>query len=329
MVIERVLTLSTARNAAQEAFLRVQLLKADHGELYDAVADLTLPNDADALCNGVNVGQFLDAFHAGEPWQDEARAYGCLLYRALFGADATLATEWARACELAKTEQTGLRLEIRIDQGEAANPSAHWGRWPLALIPFELLHDGKRFIFRRHNWRSLRTVRNQSTRVPRERADASLPRVLLGCANVCDFNGQLLLPADDFNAHTKAFAQLQASGRAQCLPVLTHATQQQLRDSLRSDKPDMLIWVGHGTSRGSELILHNAAHPNYPQDSGEAVSANDFATLARLGELDLAFLWSCHGAGTQQALDMGVAEALLDPDQGNLMAVLAPNASCS
>lgn len=43
----------------------------------------------------------------------------------------------------------------------------------------------------------------------------------------------------------------------------------------------------------------------------------------RGGEVDLALLWSCHGAGGFGALEAGVAEALLDPQIGNVAAVLA------
>lgn len=328
MAIQRVLTLTPTSNSAGEPFLQAQLLLADQGELFDEVGDIRLPQDKDVLSADMTVAQFLREFHAGKAdcLQETAKAYGRKLYQSMFATDSALGKEWGRACNLAQKD--GLRLEIRIDQRDADGEPVRWGCWPLAMIPFELLHDGKGFLFRRLHWRSVRTLRNQPVRAPRTRVRADVAgnapaRVLLGCANVRELDGTARLPQDDFQAHANAVAQLGHNGKAHCLPPLMCATRTQLAERLQTDQPEVLIWVGHGVAQGSALIVHDEKSQYYPEDSGTPMQASDFANLARAGAVDLAFLWSCHGAGTHQPLDLGVAEALLDPDQGDVMAVVA------
>ena len=55
------------------------------------------------------------------------------------------------------------------------------------------------------------------------------------------------------------------------------------------------------------MVLHDAEHPQFPKDPGIPVAAADFANDVRAGGVDVALLWSCHGAGTQRPLDIGVA----------------------
>ncbi|WP_338848747.1 tetratricopeptide repeat protein [Massilia sp. W12] len=330
MPIERILSISKQYNIAQQDFLHVQLLDAGQGEFIEEYDDIVLPRADDALCPGYSVGQFLQGFHRGEPLLEEARHYGCLLYQALFSHSPKLAPQWQAACTQAAARDAngqplGLRLEIRIAQD---SPALSWDGAPLSMLPFELLHDGKGFLFLRPRWSSFRTQRNQATRAPHARAarQASLPRVMLAYANTCNLNGARL-PQQDFIVHEQALQVLQKEGRADCLPPLRHASRENLDQSLRDNAPQVLIWIGHGASQGSALLLHNQTHPAYPQDTGESISAQDFACLANQAKLDLAMLWSCHGAGTSQELSQGVAEALLDPDYGDVMAVLAAHSA--
>jgi tetratricopeptide (TPR) repeat protein len=323
MAIQRILSFFVTQNAAQEPFLQAQLLSADGREFLDAVDNIHLPQDGDRLLPDLLVGEFLHQFFNCEPQllYDAAKAYGNRLYQALFAGDTLLGRAWQQACDLARYE--GMRLEIRIDLRNHNGEPVRWGIWPLAMIPFELLHNGNDFVFRRPRWHSVRTVRNQSTRMPRIRVPGALPGVLLGCANVCLLGSDQRLPESDFLTHAEALRQLANKRQIRYMAPLTAATRAQLRDTMKELQPEVLIWVGHGDPKGSALTVHDASNRAYPVDYGIPMQAGDFAKLARSGNVELAFLWSCYGAGAHHALDPGVAEALLNPDQGDLLAVVA------
>ncbi len=300
-------------------FLLATLVDDGNGDQVIANGESTLPAlELPTGTTGLTVADFLDRYRSGERHlYDAARHYGQMLYDGLLRQASELRDPWQAA--LREASGRGLRLEIRLPTGSAAA----WRGQPVASLPFELMCDEAGFLFRRTGWQTVRRLRDVAPRALRLSGEAAAkPIVQVGWANVLH-DGITALPEADFLAHEQAVDRLVQSGRAQGGQPLRHATRRQLADALRAQRPHVLVWIGHGASAGSALVLHDDAQPGYTQDLGTVVSAADFARDARAGAVDVAMLWSCHGAGTEHALSSGVAEALLNPDLGGLAAVVA------
>lgn len=317
--IRRRLDIKTTPPAGDgENFLSLLLIDSTDGELITAQALGTLPSaDTQLGETGMTVGQFLAEWRQGEPHLDEAaREYGRLLYRHLLLQPNDIGEAWRQA--LGQAEGRGLRLEI----GFPLDSATLWHGQHVASLPFELLCDDGGYLFRRHGWSTLRRSSKFKSRKPRRAPqDICLAKVQVSWANV-QHNGTTIAE-EHFSAHDEAVAQLaQQGGIARLLP-LPRASRRELSDALAADRPDVFIWIGHGLSAGDGLLLHNREHVRFPQDPGIVVSATDFAKEVRRGEVDIVLLWSCHGAGNYRTLDVGVAEALLNPAYGDAVAVLA------
>jgi tetratricopeptide (TPR) repeat protein len=302
-----------------DEFLLLNLVDDSDGEQTIANADCTLPPPEQVLGQtGLTVDEFLARWRQGERYlEPAARQYGRLLYRHLLLDPPEVREAWNEA--LRQASGCGLRLEIRLPRPGAAL----WREQSVLMLPFELLCDDNGFLFRRPGWSTLR--RPGQTRSRRLRLAAEAPQspvVQVAWANV-GFDDEPALPEQHFSAHQQAVERLAVGGRAVVLPARPQATRSSLAKALATQQPHVLVWIGHGLGGGSALVLHDAEHPQFPQDPGIPVAAADFANDVRAGGVDVALLWSCHGAGTQRPLDIGVAEALLSPDHGDVAAVLA------
>ncbi|MBX3604061.1 MAG: hypothetical protein KF788_02250 [Piscinibacter sp.] len=297
------------------------LVDEDDADRHDANEACELPAPNLPLGDtGLTVEDFLARWRDGSPGLDSAaRLYGRLLYRKLLQEPSDLAMAWQQAMQAARARATGVRLEIRCPLDQASR----WRDLALPALPFELMCDEQGYLFRRPGWSTVRRSRGMRSRQLRWQTDPSArARVQVAWANV---QRPAQPPLDEalFLAHDRAVEMLAGSGRAERLTPLPAATRQALADALQQGKPHVLVWIGHGLDSGSGLLLHDDGLPGYPGDPGCVVAAGDFAAAVREGAVDLALLWSCHGAGTFRALDAGVAEALLDPDRGDVAAVLA------
>ena len=303
-------------------YVSVTLLDADDEDQVDTRGDCELPSPALVLGeSGLTVEDFLERWRAGTPGLDAtARVYGNALYRELLQTSDELRLAWQKAVDQARTERRGLRLEIRCPLDSAS----HWRGQPLSSLPFELMCDERGYLFRRAGWSTVRRSRGMRSRVLRLHADAGeRPRVKVAWANVHQFDEGTIDEAL-FTAHDEAVQHLADAGHVERLLPLPAATRSALSETLESDQPHVLVWVGHGVESGSGLLLHDGESVDYPRKApGRVVSASDVAATIRVGGVDVALLWSCHGAGTFRSFDVGVAEALLDPDRGDVAAVVA------
>lgn len=302
-----------------DELLAVRLVDTSHQDMIEADQDCTLPAaDAPLGSTGFTVRQFLDEWRSGASGlHDAALHFGRSLYAHLFeNTPGDVARDWAIVMH--EAQGRGLRLELRFPEANAAQ----WLGQPLAGIPFELLCDHSGFLFRRPGWSTVR----RSSRVPSRplrlhQESEAMPRVLVAWANVAHQGKPF--PSTWFEAHDRAVQALADANRATRLSALPDATRRELSRRVQGDKPHVLLWIGHGDHNGSRLVLHDGDDPDFPNDTGQPVEAGDFANAVRRGGVDLALLWSCHGAGPLQPLRAGVAEALLDPNRGDVAAVLA------
>ena len=301
-------------------FLTVSLVDPGDHDHFDAQGVCTLPApDLPLGDSGISVEEFLQHWRAGIPGLDGvARLYGQALHRQLLGSASPIHDAWQEVAGAARQGGNGLRLEIRCPLDSASR----WMGQPLSALPFELLCDERGYLFRRAGWSAVRRTRDLASRAMRFDAKANGPAsVQVAWANVTQPGAQAM---DDalFTAHDAAVQALDEQGVVKRLPPLSGASRSALTACLRQHRPHILVWVGHGLDSGSGLLLHDGDSLAYPTDSGSVVSASDFAFAVRQGQVDVALLWSCHGAGTFRPLDVGVAEALLDPEHGDVAAVL-------
>jgi len=302
-------------------FLTVSLVDPGDHDHFDAQGVCTLPApDLPLGDSGISVEEFLQHWRAGVPGLDGvARIYGQALHRQLLGNASPIHDAWQEVTGAARQGGHGLRLEIRCPLDSASR----WMGQPLSALPFELLCDERGYLFRRAGWSAVRRTRDLASRAMRLGAMANAPAsVQVAWANVKQPDAQAMDEAL-FTAHDAAVQALDAQGVVKRLPPLPGASRRSLTDCLVERRPHILVWVGHGLDSGSGLLLHDGDSPAYPSDPGRVVAASDFALTVRQGQVDVALLWSCYGAGTFRPLDVGVAEALLDPDRGDVAAVLA------
>ncbi|WP_139826302.1 ATP-binding protein, partial [Derxia lacustris] len=285
------------------------------------MSDVTLPApDARLGSTGLDVADFLEQFRRGERGlKAAALEYGKQLHDCLFPAHSDIGNAWAEQLAHARNSNRGIRLGIRLKRGQAA----HWHGTPIFELPFELLADANGFLFQRVGWHAVRLVRGFDDRTARPRENGANPALLVAWANVCLEPGGTALPEADFITHETAATQLAEAGHLRSVEPVRHASLRRLSTALRTVQPTALVWVGHGSSAGAKLLLHDDDQPDPAMDLGVEVDAEDFARAARAGKVDVALLWSCHGAGTRQPLSNGVAETLLDPEHGDLLAVVA------
>jgi tetratricopeptide (TPR) repeat protein len=319
--IRRLLDLATLppKGGGPEIVLATLIDPEESRNIHLAYGSLDLPAPDTMLANtGLSVNNFLNRWFAGDQDLDAAaRAYGNLLYRHLFEADG-ISTYWRRAVD--SSHGDGLRLEIRLPSGN----DAIWNGQRIDLLPFELLHDGNHFLIRKPGWSMLRRNRfvTRDTRLETKHNETACVQV--AWANVYR-HGDAEIADEWFSAHDIAVERLaqRKPNHVQRLSPLPRATRARLARTLRTHQPHVLVWVGHGLNRGCGLVLHDQDGSDQVLDTGVEVTASEFASDLRAGAVDIALLWSCHGAGGSRPLDVGVAEALLDPSHGNVAAVVA------
>ena len=299
-------------------FLTESLVDPDDQDHFDAQGVCTLPApDMPLGDSGITVDDFLSHWRGGHSCLDGvARAYGRALYRHLLAQDHEIHHAWQGAVENARQRGCGMRLEIRCPLDSASR----WMGQPPSALPFELMCDDRGYLFRRPGWSTARGVsRGLASRSLRPTANGERPRVQVAWANVRR-PSEPAMNDTLFTAHDVAVQQLETQGSIERLPPCPLATARRWPRRWPPRPAARFVWIGHGLASGSGLLLHDGDSTDYPADAGSIVAASDFAAAVRAGEVDVALLWSCHGAGTFRPLDVGVAEALLDPDRGNVAA---------
>lgn len=263
---------------------------------------------------------FLGSFLGGDVVRHKsARDFGVELARRLLGQGA-LKQEWAQV--LSRRNGRPIRLELVLPKTTAAVGSA--SGIALEEIPFELMADCEGgFWFRRLGWSLVRTFAGVPAR-PHQIEVGS--RALLAWANpqVADKEGNLTkLPTSVFDAHEAAFLSGATALSLEILPTCRSATRQQLGSDLRERAAvPLLALVAHGDANGGSVLLHESAG----SEEAESVLADDLGAMCKTGGVRVAFLWTCHGA-RRHALRSSVVAALLDPNKGDLSAVVASHAA--
>lgn len=276
-----------------------------------------LPIQSDTLDqSGLTVDLFLTGFFSGEAGNACAgKSFGKRLWESMFLQDPDMTKLWANACNSAHATG-GLQFQIEVDR------SAKYGSWPVAALPFELMADIRGFLFRKHGWEITRSVAGIPSKVPKFRPNGKVPDLVLGWSNVARFSENAYPNSDFTDYESPLIAPAFKEKLGNCVTI-AHASKSTLTNAMKSVRPEILIWIGHGLNNGGGLVLHDQRNENFPMDFGCIVSSSDFANMAKTGAVDLAFIWSCRGAGVDNLLDIGVAEALLDPDYGDLTTVIA------
>ena len=265
---------------------------------------------------GLEAGRFLERFLGGEPLSTaDALGFGCLLRERLLSEE-NLERWWERLLLRHRTAGRPLRVQALLPPGAGSRVSE---------IPLELLADEKGFVFRRGGNRLVRSVlRMRSTEVVLTPGD----RAALAWANPVIGDPPLPLDPSVFALHEGYLREFAAAvGLEAVAPPCREATPQSFARYLAEHGPIALLSVvAHGDPAGGSLLLHLEGHPDFPHDPGDPLRARDAARLLREAGVKMAFLWSCHG-GRHHAAFGAVAEALLDPEHGDVPVVVASQAA--
>ncbi len=212
---------------------------------------------------------------------------------------------WDDAMQRSDQQDRPVQLQFTLPQ---VTNDIRGERGILAEIPVELLTrgGGSDFYFRRNGWSLVRSFRKTDGCVVQLDANS---RLGLLWANTADADGKKL---DDaiFQKHETIVAKAASQFAFQSVPPIRHARRkdlQQLPEHSDDDSPGIMSIVAHGSP--GRLMLHADA-PEYPNDTGDPVSAADIAQdLKRFGT-QVAFLWTCHGTQSHGLLG-SLAESLL------------------
>jgi tetratricopeptide (TPR) repeat protein len=270
-------------------------------------ADLDLRNTE--VSTGFGTEAFLAAFLRGDALgRAEGMGFGRLLFERLFSAPAV--RDLWRELQLQRESREGKqRMQVLL-------VSPREEAW-LASIPFELLCDEDGFLFYSRGHSLIRTLKGlkagEASLLPGESA-------LVAWANP-DVDEELRpVPAADLDAHEKAVEQAAREFGWNILPACRHATRESLRERLREAQPpvQVLSLLAHGDESGGAVYLASARNPQL----GEPISATELGGLLQGTGVKLIFLWSCYG-GQRPPVGSAVAEALLHPEYGGVLAVIA------
>ena len=261
------------------------------------------------LSTGYNADTFIKEFlEAKIGGAEEGLAFGRLLFERLLG-NGMIAPTWQKIEARRMSKKRPLRLELKLPTGED----------PILDLPFELLADDKGFFFRRFGCGIVRTLHGLEAR----------PCTLSGTdssglvwANTVMTDGSRI-PVSVFSGHETAQGVL----KLRQIPCCQEVTLPMLRNHLETHAPlSLLSIVAHGDNRGGAILLHKDSHPDYPSDPGQPISARDLASELKKAQVEVAFLWSCYG-GKCHPVDGAVAQALLDPEWGDLSAIVGSHAA--
>jgi hypothetical protein len=210
-----------------------------------------------------------------------------------------------------------LRLELQVPDDDVDS---------IAEIPFELLADEHGFIFRRPGAVLVRAIQGMSVaeyRVPRQ-AGVAVAWANPACADASRIGADILKDHED--AARAAAKRHDWPLHPPCASASLGRLESYLREVGATGAAPVLSLVAHGSPGGGSLVLHDDRHPAFPDDPGENVSARDLALRFKHGGVKVACLWTCHGA-RRHPLAGSIAAALLDPQGGDLAAVLASQAA--
>ena len=100
-----------------------------------------------------------------------------------------------------------------------------------------------------------------------------------------------------------------------------------IRSYYEKERPiEIVSLIAHGDPEGGYVLLHDPNHPKSPYKPGVPTSADELARCFRGGGVEVALLWTCHGA-RHHPVRGSVAARLLHPDGANLSAVVTSHAA--
>jgi tetratricopeptide (TPR) repeat protein len=271
--------------------------------------DIWLRAEADIPELGLSLAQFHREFMEGRiDGISDGLVFGRWLHARLFEEAPRLRGLWERI----RGEQGTRPLRLELVLPHQMDGSG----LPVEDLPFELLADVEGPFFRRHGWTLVRCYDRHTARDFEVQRGS---RALLAWANP-ELAGLGRLDGEMFSRHEETFLR---HGRVLELEVtepLREATYERFKAALSTATP-ILSLVAHGASGGGAIVLHAPGDVRLPAP----VQARDFARACRDGNVQVALLWSCHGA-QRHPLGGAVVEALLNPEWGNLAAVVSAHA---
>ncbi len=255
---------------------------------------------AEPMGTGISASTFLDDFWSGASVAHvDALAFGRMLLRRLLGHP-NVRDRWNKIERW--RDPRPLRLELILPLAADS---------PISAVPFELLAD-KAFLFYGGRAVLVRCLRDLE---PRRATIHPRDRLLVAWANPIDIEPRV----DDqvFQQHETSVAEAGNRADLEVPGAVARTDLARFQDALADQRPVPVVsLVAHGYAGGGRLAFENTDRTSQP------VPASSIAAALQEAETQVALLWSCHGA--RHHADLGsLAELLLQPDGGNLAAVLA------
>ncbi|MBX3744918.1 MAG: tetratricopeptide repeat protein [Verrucomicrobiae bacterium] len=276
------------------------------------VMSLALPKDVPLGGDRTGTFEEAQARFAQNAWSEgEALDFGRWLADWLFPTrEAEIRRTWENLRCRALREHRPLRLFLTFpgDLDLSFDP---------ASVPFELLASDGAFAFRAGGSSVVRTFTDLEAESWSWEPGTKLGTVW---ANTVASSG-LPLPAAVFEAHCAAVRDGATALGGTALDPCSRASLPALRAYFAEHSPiDVVACIAHGQRGGGRVWLHDPGNRSDPNDSGEPVSAGDFAAAFRSARVRVAFLWICHGGERNRELD-GLSAQLLK--NGRVVAVVA------
>jgi tetratricopeptide (TPR) repeat protein len=277
----------------------VTLRATSRGAPGSGVVDLRWGTDP--LGTGISASTFLDDFWSGASVAHiDALAFGRMLLDRLLKHPNVL-ERWKKI-ELWRDKRP-LRLELILPLAADS---------PISAVPFELLADKTSFLFYGARATLVRCLRDLE---PRRATIHPHDRLLVAWANPIDIEPRV----DDqvFQQHETSVAEAGNHADLDVPGAVARTDLARFQDALADQRPVPVVsLVAHGYAGGGRLAFEN------PDRTSQPVPASSIAAALQEAKTEVALLWSCHGA--RHHADLGsLAELLLQPDGGNLAAVLA------
>jgi tetratricopeptide (TPR) repeat protein len=314
---------ATTRASAHEVY-DVTLLDHFYASAKIAMKSVVLLPDETIPEIRLTPREFVDRFSLpGELTLADGRGFGQWLENWLFPRQdnpqsdqpSNLRTVWDRIIE--RTRQPGDPRPLRL---LVAFPEAQEEEGLLRDLPFELLARDMEFLFRKPRWSLVRCF--QGT----DGVACELTQARLGViwANTADERGRRLSDAI-FQGHESALqfeADPQKFSVVEPLQRATVAGLQKFIDRYEGSGLEVASIVAHGAP--GMVWFHKDAHPDYPQDPGNPLSAAELANELSRAKVQIALLWCCYAARGHSVLG-SVARSLVT--QGRLAGVIAAHAA--
>jgi len=290
---------------AKTTYLDFDLLVEGPEATYRARVLSSPAGDASAICpidpTAEDLRAFLHRLNAGDTDETFLVNLGCRLFNGLFADD--IASIFRASLGQARGQGKGLRIRLRLEPPE------------LVTLPWEYLYDAQEDCFIAISPETPLVRYVPMHHAPRPTAVSPPLRVLVVISNPTDF---VPLDVNQERGIIQQALQDWLSQELIQLHVLEHAAVAEISQAMRTFRPHIFHFIGHGQYRGETAYVMLEDDQGFARPMGERIFRDFFLGIP---EARLAVLNACQTATASSAQSLrGLSPRIL---QRNLSAVVA------